>query len=123
MSVRIHLGNRITLRLHDRGFMIVICLAQLWKELGKIVTRRGVRASVESVIILRSQVSPAVKGKHRGSSRRSVGSCFLCVEDASGSALNICGGRRHYWSIGSSAGNRSWIWSGGENRVGAAGLM
>lgn len=77
---------------------------------------------MESVIILRSQVGPAVKGKHRGSSRRSVESCFLCVEDASGSALSISGGRRHYSSVGSSSGNRSWIWSGGENKVGAAGL-
>ena len=54
--------------------MIVICLTQLWKELGKRGPRRGVRASVESVIILRSQVGPAVKGKHRG--RRDCGKLF-----------------------------------------------
>ena len=43
--VRIQLASRITLRFWDGGFMIVIHFAQLWKELGKTVTRRGVRTS------------------------------------------------------------------------------
>lgn len=106
--VRIQL-ERITLRWQDRGFIIVICFARLWKELVETVTARGIGGSEES--LASQSEKPSMSSCPNGTTAETAGRSMrvfplhrglprICLW-ASVGAWGCC------WSVGSSDGKKS----------------